>query len=86
MGQRVLLSGVVALGGLLHGEEVLIGDYLPEHDVLVVIVQLVLLALLRRVRVLHVLEALPLEEDVQLVVLDLHDVRTLAVDQDDPVA
>lgn len=65
---------------VLHGEKVLIGDYLSQHDVFVVIVEAVLLAFLRIVGILHILETLPLEEDVQLVVLYLHYVGTLAVD------
>lgn len=36
--------------------------------------------------VLHVFETLPLEEDVELVVLDLHDVWALAVDKHNSVA
>jgi hypothetical protein len=55
---------VVADGVFLHGEEVLVGDYLPEHDILIVVVKAVLFALLRTIGVLHVLEALSLEEHV----------------------
>lgn len=69
-----MVSGIV----ILHAEEVLIGIDLPEHDILVIFIDVVLLAALVE-GVLHVLEALPLEEDIQLVVFYLHYVGALAV-------
>lgn len=70
-----MVSGIV----ILHAEEVLIGIDLPEHDILVIFIDVVLLAALVE-GVLHVLEALTLEEDIQLVVFYLHYVGALAVD------
>lgn len=70
-----MVSGIV----ILHAEEVLIGIDLPEHDILVIFIDVVLLAALVE-GVLHVLEALTLEEHIQLVVFYLHYVRALAVD------
>jgi hypothetical protein len=71
---------VISLVVLLHGEEVLVRHNFSQHDVLVILVKSIFFALLPAVAVLHILETLSLEENVKLVVLDLHNVRTLAVD------
>jgi hypothetical protein len=86
MAANLLLRGVVTQVVVLEGEEVLVGVDLAQHDVLIVLVDLVLAPTVVLKMVLHVLETLPLEEDVQLVVLHLHYVRTLAVHQHHPIA
>ena len=76
---------MVASGAFLHAEEILIGIDLPKHDILVIFVDVVLPAAFVET-ILHVFEALALEEDIQLIVFYLHYVRALAVDEDDAVA
>lgn len=70
---------------ILHTEEIFIGIDLPQHDILVILIDVVLPASLIE-GILHVLEPLALEEDVQLVVFYLHYVWALAVDEDYAVA
>lgn len=76
---------MVASIAILHAEEILIGIDLPQHDILVILIDVVLPAPFVE-GILHVLEALALEEDVQLVVFYLHYVWALAVDEDYAVA
>lgn len=85
MSKQLLLSIVVACIVILHGQEVLVWDDLAQHDILVVLVDSIFFTLLSAVGILHVLEPLPLEKNVELVVFDFHDVWTLAVDEHDPI-
>ena len=76
---------MVASAAFLHAEEIFIGIDLSKHDILVIFIDVVLSTSFVK-GILHVLEALALEEDVQLVVFDLHYVRALTVDENNAVA
>jgi len=70
----------------LNRKEILVCMYLSQHHIFVIFIKLILFCSLCSISILHVLESLSLEKDINLVLFDLHDVRTLAIDQNNPVA
>ena len=67
-------------------EEIIVGDYFMQHDIFIVLVYFEPLGYLLGEAVLHVLEPLPFEEDVHLVVLYIHYVGAFAVQEQHAVA
>ena len=55
--------------------------YLSQHHIFIIFIEFILLGSLCSVAILHILKSLSLEKDKDLVLFDLHDVRTLAIYQ-----
>lgn len=86
MGLLLLGIGMVSSVGVLGREKIVIGTNLSDHYILVIFIDFVALSTLSLKVVVHVLKPLPLQEDVQLSILDIHYVGVLAKDQDDSIA
>jgi hypothetical protein len=77
---RRIHAAVVTSVALLKIQKEVITQNFANHYVLLVLVDLILSAEFVLTGVLHVLEALPLKEDVQFILLQGHYVRALAED------
>lgn len=70
---------MIANIGFWKRKEIVIGGDFINHDILVIFIEAVFLTELALKTVLHVLKSLSLQNYVQLVIFDVHYVRTLAV-------
>lgn len=77
---------MISSGCILKRIEIFISMYLSQHHILIIFIEFILFCSLSSVAVLHILKSLSLEKDINLVLFDLHDVRTLAVYQNYRIA
>lgn len=72
---------MISSRSILKGIEILVSVYLSQHHIFIIFIEFVLFCSLCSVAILHILESLSLEKDINLVLFDLHDVWTLTVNQ-----
>ncbi len=72
--------------GVLQREEVFVGIDFPKHYVFVIFVEMVFFTVIRAEVVLHILKSLSFEKYIYLVILNFHDVRAFAINEDYPIA
>ena len=71
---------MISSRSILKGIEILVSVYLSQHHIFIIFIEFVLFCSLCSVAILHILESLSLEKDINLVLFDLH-VWTLTVNQ-----